>query len=536
MCRALGRIPTVGTFRRFYVNSIGNGWLSFSKSGGADDPCCYSKKFDTLKNWNNHFFWIDASVCPLSTSWFSGTSVVMDPLSVDEAMDIPCVELLIENRTLIRKYLETFLCFVGLIRSFTETDVLPILLHDNNEEMGLPDFFKSADPFKVKVGEQNLAENEVLLITETEDRVISPSLQIISLVDHTIQDELNVNSGKRRKRLAFVFGSPPAKKTRTEGIVISDSRPSTADNSPTALRRLIRQGEQAATGSRYAAAVTKDVTSSSVTPTLERALEDDPYDNAGTSVPVAESSSDGHPLSAPKLETRTLSATPSQGSSADDFYESQTIDSATAMNVYVPNWCVTNNARVDNSVTCRNLLDHVTPPGYWAMLRNQHDAGFLYSFNINSAQHQRDAEVAELKAKLEKLESKAAKVEELRKRVSDLEAAVAVKVGEAASLTAQNAGLLEKVSALELEHLVIRELESLKDSPLASIMAALILKDDQGGTSGFVPPRDSPVGVADYQVSTLVLPSNRGPTDSSLVVQSHDDLFDTSILDKSGDV
>ncbi|GKD27800.1 hypothetical protein Tco_1234014, partial [Tanacetum coccineum] len=396
-------------------------------------------------------------------------------------------------------------------------------------------------------------------------------------------------------------------------------------------------------------------------------------------VPVAESSSDGHPLSAPKLETRTLSATPSQGSSADDFYESQTIDSATAMNVYVPNWCVTNNARVDNSVTCRNLLDHVTPPGYWAMLRNQHDAGFLYSFNINSAQHQRDAEVAELKAKLEKLESKAAKVEELRKRVSDLEAAVAVKVGEAASLTAQNAGLLEKVSALELElddsawlkargtfspnlrsptaarlgalyHTLVYlpqllciqegleagvvhgragrsltqieaynlkvkgkyvavvfefegvsfplldELESLKDSPLVSIMSALILKDDQGntyttpefarfqpsldqvtvpiyskfssveremllseaipairqsderrvlclpsssalgGTSGFVPPHDSPVGITDYQVSTLVLPNDGGPTDPSPVDQLHDDLFDTSVLDKSGDV
>ncbi|GKD40579.1 hypothetical protein Tco_1260786, partial [Tanacetum coccineum] len=261
MCRALGRIPTVGTFRCFYVNSISNGWLSFSKRGGADDPCCYSKTFDTLKNWNNRFFWIDALVCPLSTSWFSGTSVVMDPLPVDKAVDIPCVELLNENRTLIRKYPETFLCFVGLIRLFTETDVLPTLLHDNNEEMGLLDFVKSVDPFKVKVGERNLAEIEVLLITETED--------------------------KRRKRVAFVFGLPPAKKTRTEGIVISDSRPSTADNSPTALRRLIRQGEQAATGSRYAAAVTKDVTSSSVTPTLERALEDDPYDNFRIALPFS---------------------------------------------------------------------------------------------------------------------------------------------------------------------------------------------------------------------------------------------------------
>ncbi|GJW06874.1 hypothetical protein Tco_1569297 [Tanacetum coccineum] len=213
MCHALGRIPTVGTFCRFYVNFISNGWLSFSKHGA----CCYSKKFDSLKNWNNRFFWIDASVCPLSTSWFSGTSVVKDPLLMDEAVDLPCVELLNENRTFIRKYPETFLCFVGLSRSFTDIDVRSTLLHDNDEEMVLLDFVKFADPFKVKVGEQTLAENEVPLITKTEDRVISPAEQTISLVDHTIQDELNVNFGKRKKRVAFVSGSPPVKKARAGG-------------------------------------------------------------------------------------------------------------------------------------------------------------------------------------------------------------------------------------------------------------------------------------------------------------------------------
>ncbi|GJV55502.1 hypothetical protein Tco_1456507 [Tanacetum coccineum] len=647
MCRALGRIPTVGTFRYFYVNSISNGWLSFSKRGGAADPCCYSKKFDSLKNWNNHFFWIDASVCPLSTSWFSGTSVVKDPLPVDVAVDLPCVELLNEN------------------------------------QMGLLDFVKSAHPFKVKVGERTLAENEISLITKTEDRVISPFTQTISLVDHNIQDDINVNFGERKKRVAFVSGSPLVKKAHTKGIVISKPQSSTAGKSPTALRRLIRQGEQAAAGSGSAAA-TEDITSSSVTPTLEHALNDDLHDNvrtrpptgrfvvlssssadtdisaasqvvplisssqAGVSVPATEFAGDGHPVFAPEFETGTLSATPSHGSSADDFYESQTIDSATAMNVYVPNWNVTNNGRVDDLVICRILLDNVTSPGYWAALRNQ--------------------------------KSEAAKVEELRKRVSDLEALVVVKSGEVDSLTTQNVDLLEKVSVVELERdslksQVVREgkmqeefvkqqdamerrfvkrvakldariadvrrdmdndlyplllvegyldglnkgiqqgleagivhgkagrslaqvesydsevegkylaavfefegvsfplldeLESLKDSPLALIMSALILKDDQGNRnaapefarfqpsvdqvavpiyskSGFVnremllsnvipairqsaerrglcpplsstlgeasgsaPPPDTSLGVTDYQVSTLVLASDRG--------------------------
>ncbi|GKF92218.1 hypothetical protein Tco_0278937, partial [Tanacetum coccineum] len=62
--------------------------------------------------------------------------------------------------------------------------------------------------------------NEVPLITETEDRVIVPSPQPMSLVDRTIQDELNVNSGKKKKRVAFASGSPPTKKAQTEGTRI----------------------------------------------------------------------------------------------------------------------------------------------------------------------------------------------------------------------------------------------------------------------------------------------------------------------------
>ncbi|GJX94411.1 hypothetical protein Tco_0348997 [Tanacetum coccineum] len=227
---------------------------------------------------------------------------------------------------------------------------------------------------------------------------------------------------------------------------------------------------------------------------------------------------------------------------------------------------------------------------------------------------QRDAEVVELKAKLEKLESEATEVEELRKRVSDLEAMVAVKVGEAASLTTQNAGLLKKDAAkrrfveraTELDACIadcarsvecrsalgkvismainkgiqqgleagvvhgkagrslaqieaydpevegkyvaavskfkgvsfplLDELESLKDSHIALIMFTLTLKDDQGETFRFAPSHNSSLGVTDYQVSTLVLSGDGRPTNPLPVVQQHNDLFDTSVLDKSGDV
>nr|GEZ06145.1 putative transposase (putative), gypsy type [Tanacetum cinerariifolium] len=471
VCRALGRIPTVGTFRRFYINLISNGWLSFSRRGGADDPCCYSKKFDSMKNWNNRFFWIDASVCPLSISWFDGTFVVKDPLPVYEAVDLPCVELLNENRTLIRKYPENFLCLVGLSRSFVEMDVRPTLLQNNDEEMGLLDFVKSVDPFKVKVGEQTLAENEIPLITKTEDRVVSHSL---------------------KKRVAFASGSLLANKAQTEGIVIFYSRPITAGKSPSALQRLSRQNEQASTGSGSDVPATEDVTSSSVTPTPQFAHEDTSHDNlrvrpaSGRFVVLSSKSTDADIPASPQVVSLVIldltGVNAHMAASMGGDHRSSSFGPE-ARNVYVPNWNVVNNDRLGSPVTCRNLLDHVTPPGYWAALCNQHDATFLDVVNVNSAQHvcmvfelrlrcehetmirenfkkklidgaaiiqQRDEEIVDLNTRLEKYEVDAAEVIELRKRVFDLEATVVVKVGELVTLRTKNVSLVEKVSALEL--------------------------------------------------------------------------------------
>ncbi|GKF36519.1 hypothetical protein Tco_0113277, partial [Tanacetum coccineum] len=141
--------------------------------------------------------------------------------------------------------------------------------------------------------------------------------------------------------------SPPVKKARTEGVVISDSRPSTAGKSPTALRRLIRQSGQADTGSGSVAPAAEDATSSSVTPTSEHASEGDFRDNVRTRSPssrlvvlsssstdtdiptspqvvplvssaqadsnvlVTEPASDARSSSVPELEAVALSATPS---------------------------------------------------------------------------------------------------------------------------------------------------------------------------------------------------------------------------------
>ncbi|GKC17209.1 hypothetical protein Tco_1013991, partial [Tanacetum coccineum] len=105
---------------------------------------CYYKNLDSLKKWNNHFFWIDPFVCPISVPW---------------------------------KYPEVFLSVIELRWSYVDDDVCPTFTAPNHGEMGLLDFVKSADPFKEKIRERTLAEGEISLSKETEDRVISPSYE-----------------------------------------------------------------------------------------------------------------------------------------------------------------------------------------------------------------------------------------------------------------------------------------------------------------------------------------------------------------------
>nr|GEX71719.1 hypothetical protein [Tanacetum cinerariifolium] len=146
---------------------------------------------------------------------------------------------------------------------------------------------------------------------------------------------------------------------------------------------------------------------------------------SSTNVHVTEPASNGRTSSVPELEARDLSATPSQGSSADDFYDFN-INSAQQV-------CMVFELRL--------RYEHEI------MTREKYEKKFTVSAAMVQ---QRDAKIVDLKARLEKSEAEGAKVVELHKRVSDLEVVVVIKVGEFGTLNTQNAGLLKKVFTLEL--------------------------------------------------------------------------------------
>nr|GEU61757.1 hypothetical protein [Tanacetum cinerariifolium] len=68
-CRVLNIVQTLNSFRVFYVPSFNSGLISFSKRSGKNTSQCYTKPLDSLKNWNNWFFWLDERVFLTVLEW-----------------------------------------------------------------------------------------------------------------------------------------------------------------------------------------------------------------------------------------------------------------------------------------------------------------------------------------------------------------------------------------------------------------------------------------------------------------------------------
>nr|GFA23316.1 transposase (putative), gypsy type [Tanacetum cinerariifolium] len=102
-----------------------------SKSPGKNTPQCYTKPLDSLKNWNNRFFWVDESVFPTVVDWRSNAP--KDGMPAAGTYSVEAVRALDTHRNPIKKQPEMLLCLVGLSRRYYLGDeVYPTFLHDND--------------------------------------------------------------------------------------------------------------------------------------------------------------------------------------------------------------------------------------------------------------------------------------------------------------------------------------------------------------------------------------------------------------------
>ncbi|GJX85748.1 hypothetical protein Tco_0336522 [Tanacetum coccineum] len=130
-CRVQNIIPTLNLFRVFYVPSFNLGWISFSKRPGKNTPQCYTKPLDSLKNWNNRFFWVDERIFPTVMDWRTSTPKDGMPLAGSySAVDMAVLDT---HRAPFQKLPENLLCLVGLSRNYyLGDDVYPTFLYDDD--------------------------------------------------------------------------------------------------------------------------------------------------------------------------------------------------------------------------------------------------------------------------------------------------------------------------------------------------------------------------------------------------------------------
>nr|GEU38145.1 transposase (putative), gypsy type [Tanacetum cinerariifolium] len=183
--------------------------MSFSKRPRKNTPQCYTKPLDSLKNWNNRFFWVDKRVFPTIVDW--RTSAPKEGMLADNTYSLEAVRILDTHRTLIQKQPEALLCLVGLSRRYYLGDeVYPTFLHDDDRDMDLFNLIRAPNPTKVKTGSHPRATHEVPLLTVTANRVI----EIEDPAAAT--DSSGVPSTIERSPLDFANENPSQQSTRPE--------------------------------------------------------------------------------------------------------------------------------------------------------------------------------------------------------------------------------------------------------------------------------------------------------------------------------
>nr|GEV63405.1 hypothetical protein [Tanacetum cinerariifolium] len=125
------------------------GWMSFSKRPGKNTPQCYTKPLDSLKNWNNRFFWVDECVFSTAMDWRTNAS--KDGMPANGTYSVEAVRALDMHRTPIQKQPEMLLCLV---------------------EIDLFSLIRAPNLTKVKTGSCPRAPHELSLLTLTAPRVI----------------------------------------------------------------------------------------------------------------------------------------------------------------------------------------------------------------------------------------------------------------------------------------------------------------------------------------------------------------------------
>nr|GEW04306.1 transposase (putative), gypsy type [Tanacetum cinerariifolium] len=309
--------------------------MSFSKRSGKNTRQCYTKPLDSLKNWNNRFFWVDERVFPTVVDWRNG-------MPVNGTYSVEAVRALDTHRTPIQKQPEMLLCLVEISRRYYLGDeVYPNFHYDDDRAMDLFSLIRAPNPTKVD-----------------EPAVATDSSGVPSTIEKSLLDVAHEDG-------AFEQGTAAPEMPPPEDVPATNAPGDHAD---------LRPSGSSHEGKSLAA--------------TQLCLASNVFVSEGAPADV----SDPDPLSfsdAPSHHPVDVTQS-SQGIAAAGDLESENVSSPVEVgspgSVYRPEWGVTNGSLLDTPEACQDLVDHAAPPGYFSEQRHMHNEEFLRQYNINLAQ------------------------------------------------------------------------------------------------------------------------------------------------------
>ncbi|GJZ20664.1 hypothetical protein Tco_0557254 [Tanacetum coccineum] len=495
--------------------------MSFSKRPGKNTPQCYTKPLDSLKNWNNRFFWVDERIFLTVVEW--RTSAPKDKMPSADSYSAADVTTLDTHRTPIKKQPELLLCLVGLSRSyFLGDDVAP-------------------NPTKVKTGTRPRAAHEVPLLTVTASRVIemedtdvasgssgTPFALEKSPLDLANEDpsQMITDMGREADQVhdGLSHEIPPVETaTTTKGNDEAE-----ANAPPKVLRKdhaAFRPVQSTLEGKSLALMVleagsTFFTPATQETPTDAKSMSDPEQLSYAEPQPhleqdVAQSSK----KTAPEIRTENVAtagvqdllSTESLGSGKSTYVLSV---GGSPGSIYQPGWGVTNNCRLDTPDACQDMV----VIGSQLRLRFEQEVKLLKKAKAEIARRDQRIQAENLETLLEAevfvdvVSAGIAKgmSEGIKHGIEHGKANLDLAAIEVYDPKANTKYVAALHALKDLKYPLVDQLEKLKDAPIDLIMASLYLESDSG--------KDAPQWIRELRPSSSqlkihVYPEVRDPKD-----------------------
>ncbi|GJR75375.1 hypothetical protein Tco_0087740 [Tanacetum coccineum] len=506
LTRVLNLAPSVAVFRAFYTRIYSDGLFSFAKRS-LSAPSCLSKPPDSIKNWADHFFWVDSKVFPISVPLYMGGVLEKDPAPHLTARQEQAVQVLSTNKAPFRRYPECFLVLVGLSPYYPfDENTYPAFERPDKTEMGLLDYIRTADPRKVQAVEVQKGEEQVKLLDSikhcfvsldtpavaqqegcsgsgTGSEVSAPAAEenvvakknIVSVgtyLDLTDPEDDLIVAEKgdvtrkqpekaKRKKLSKQSDTLPAKRLRVDYPSLASG---ISGKTLASLRRAIPEGSLAL-GPSFQADVHAQVTVQS-----SRDADAPVYSAADIVTSIR-----GKTHAAPTSDVGGSSQLETSEGSADSFYETAALNSEDAKRWYIPRWNITNDSLLDDGFACCTLEFNVGAARLIFLesevrSRTEHELELKEKLWAKyDAQRmflrEKDVEIARLKSLVEEKETESAEASRLRDQVS-------VLAVEKSFLSAEVSALKSAVSQKETDISLLDSRATYLKSPLDDSQAA----------------------------------------------------------------